>query len=151
MSDNTRWFHDLTTDEARQERATLAQRVIAVLGVVCLIVLVGIATNAAAQEVPVHVLEQDGLVVRLMPGPCVEPQGKAFFGMVPEYAPRAKALQSVWRYQDGSNRPHAGCWLELSAKESGAPEAMIILFFDDGERHVVPKSIFTKKNGQSGA
>ena len=108
------------------------------------------ATNAYTQEVPVHVLEQDGLVVRLMPGPCVEPQGKAFFGMVPEYAPRAKALQSVWRYQDGSNRQHVGCWLELSAKEAGADEAAIILHFDDGERHVVPKSIFTKKNGQRG-
>jgi hypothetical protein len=47
---DTNWFHDLTTDEAKEERATLAQRVIAALGVICLIVLVGLATNAHALQ-----------------------------------------------------------------------------------------------------
>ena len=47
----TNWFHDLTTEESKKERATLAQRVIAILGVLCFIVLVGVATNAYATPV----------------------------------------------------------------------------------------------------
>jgi hypothetical protein len=50
MAPETNWFHDLTNDEAKEERATLAQRLIAWLGVVCLIVLVGLATNAHAVQ-----------------------------------------------------------------------------------------------------
>ena len=68
---DTNWFHDLTTDEARQERATLAQRLIAALGVVCLIVLMGIATNAAAG--PVFQAEVEGVKIVLTDEDCKLP------------------------------------------------------------------------------
>jgi hypothetical protein len=104
----------------------------------------------AAAEVPVHVYEANGTTIRLMSGPCVEPRTVMFLSQTtPEEAGRFKAIDSTWRYHDGSLNPHKGCWAEFSAAETGGAD-VFVLIFDDLERYVVPKSDFLQKPGQSG-
>ena len=145
---DTNWFHDLTTEESKEERATLAQRVIAVLGVLCLIVLVGVATNAYAEVIPLHVLEKDGVQIRLMDGPCVD--ARSIMMIRPDALPRFKAIHSTWPEKDGSRKDYAGCWASLTAQESGSEDGFLVIF-SDGESGFVPKSEFKKVRGQVGA
>jgi hypothetical protein len=108
--------------------------------------------QAWAEEVPVHVYEQDGLVVRLLSSPCVDPASQmTVYTQAPQYLERLKALDSVWRMKDGTTKPFKGCWLELSKEEVQGPEDVFVLLFEDGDRGVMPKSEFVKKRGQSGA
>jgi hypothetical protein len=65
--DDTNWFNELTTEESKEERASLAQRLIVGLGVVCLIVLVGIAT---AQAAPLYSAEVEGVRIVLTDEDC---------------------------------------------------------------------------------
>jgi hypothetical protein len=96
--DDTNWFNELTTEESKEERANLAQRLIAWLGVVCLIVLVGLAT---AQAAPLYSAEVEGVRIVLTDEDCKLPavanlkkratwteKGKTFegcFGLHPQY------------------------------------------------------------------
>lgn len=144
----TNWFHDLTTDEAKEERQTLAQRVIAWLGVVRLLVLVSVATQTHAVEIPVQVLEKDGITIRLMNTPCVDPVSVAAIN--PAFLARFKGLESVWPEKDGSRKAYAGCWVELKAGESGAFEDGFLVVFSDGESGFIPKTEFKKTRGQVG-
>jgi hypothetical protein len=116
------WFHDLTTDEARQERATLAQRVIAALGVVCLIVLVGLATNAYAA--PVFKSEHGGhpVVLKLLETPC-KPKVMAHIQrkIRPEFHADMRAAKLTYGGADWDS-----CWIAVdghvySIDEEGAP------------------------------
>jgi hypothetical protein len=104
---DTNWFHDLTTDEARQERATLAQRVIAVLGVICLFVLVGLATNAHAVQLDAQ--ECQGFAVwshdiKLMRDVGADKEKvRAYLetkkAEIPYFALLLKALDGLWKDQ----------------------------------------------------
>ena len=106
---------------------------------------------ASAEEIPVHVHEQDGLTVRLMPGPCVERNSTLMIASgAPQYLERLRALESVWRMKDGTSKPFSGCWLALSKSETGS-EDVFVLLFEDGERYVVPKSEFLGAKRKSGA
>jgi hypothetical protein len=96
--DDTNWFNELTTEESKEERASLAQRLIVGLGVVCLIVLVGIAT---AQAAPLYSAEVEGVRIVLTDEDCKltavanlkkratwTEKGKTFegcFGLHPQY------------------------------------------------------------------
>jgi hypothetical protein len=96
--DDTNWFNELTTEESKEERASLAQRVIAFLCVICLIVLAGIAT---AQAAPLYSAEVEGVRIVLTDEDCKLPavanlkkratwteKGKTFegcFGLHPQY------------------------------------------------------------------
>jgi hypothetical protein len=142
----------LNTQASREERATLAQRLIAVLGALCLVLLVCIAvtwpTNAHAQDIPLHVLDKDGVQIRLMDSPCVD--ARSIMMIRPDALPRFKAVQSVWPERDGSRKEYAGCWAALTAQESGSEEGFLVIF-SDGESGFVPKSEFKKVRGQVGA
>lgn len=111
--------------------------------------VIGVVKIASAAEVPVHVWTDGQTTIKLMPGACVDPVVKPFLESVGEL-PKFKAIESSWRYQDGKRKTHGGCWAEFSAKETGAPEAVFLLLFDDGDKHVVTKSEFLKKRGQVG-
>jgi hypothetical protein len=120
MSDNTRWFHDLTTDEARQERASLAQRVIAALGVICLIVLAGIATNAYAD--PRFQVVADGARIVLHDDKCA-------VGAVVNLPYKA-----TW---EEKGKVFQGCW-------GARPDAGIVMFyFDDKTVGIIPMQELT--------
>jgi hypothetical protein len=115
MAPETNWFHDLTTDDAKEERATLAQRLIAWLGVVCLIVLVGLATNAHAG--PRFQVVADGAKVVLHDDKC--------------------AVSAV------ANLPYKATWEEKGKVFQGCwgarPEAGIVMFyFDDKSVGIIP-------------
>lgn len=110
------------------------------------------ASQAPAVEIPVHTFERDGVQARLMAGPCTDTRSAMVIVMgLPQFAERFRALESTWPMQDGSRRAYAGCWAELAAEEAGAPVAVIVMVFSDGQAVAVPKSEFVKLRGQSGA
>jgi hypothetical protein len=115
MAPETNWFHDLTTDDAKEERATLAQRLIAWLGVVCLIVLVGLATNAHAG--PRFQVVADGAKVVLHDDKCAVS------------AVANLPYKATW---DEKGKVFQGCW-------GARPEAGIVMFyFDDKSVGIIP-------------
>jgi hypothetical protein len=131
----------------KQERMTLRERVGFWFGMACLVVLVGIATNAYAQDIPLHVLDKDGISISLMDRPCTDPVS---IGRInPQHLPRFKAVRSVWPEKDGTRKEYAGCWATLTPEESGSVEGFLIVF-SDGESGFIPKSEFKKTRGQVG-
>lgn len=107
---------------------------------------------ATAVEIPVHVYEDESKHIALMPGACAD--SRSLMMMItagPEYSSRWRAIRSSWRGRDGSWREFAGCWLELSKEEAGAPGDVLVLVFEDGERHVVLKSELLGAKRKSGA
>ena len=108
---------------------------------VCLLVFVARVTEAA--DVPVHVLEKDGIEIRLMNSPCVDPVSVSQIN--PQFFEHFKGLVSVWPEKDGSRKAYAGCWAELPGGEA------FVVVFADNTNGVIPKSEFRKVKGQVGA
>lgn len=135
----------------KEERASFREIASYIVGILCLVAL-GVAatwpTKAHAQDIPLHVLDKDGVQVRLMDSPCVD--ARSIMMIRPEALPRFKAVQSTWPEKDGSRKDYGGCWAELTAQESGGEEGFLIVF-SDGESGFVPKSEFKKVRGQVGA
>ena len=120
MSEETSWFHDLTTDEAKKERATLAQRVIAFLGVVCLLVLVGIATDAHAD--PRFQVVADGAKVVLHDDKCAVAEVTNL------------PYKATW---EEKGKVFQGCW-------GARPDAGVVMFyFDDKTVGIIPMQELT--------
>lgn len=114
----------------------------------------GCATAPQTKEakiVPLHVFENDAVIVNLMPAPCVEPRSKmmALTSPLADRIEQFQALESNWLEKDGSRKDYPGCWIELSAEDTGSVPAFLVLF-SDGTHDVVPKSAFAKSKGQSG-
>jgi hypothetical protein len=139
----------LTEQDAKEERRKLRPWVGAVVSGMCLALLFVATKSVYGAEVPAHVWSDGKTTINLMPGPCVEPVVKSFLESVGEL-PKFKAIESSWTYKDGKKMNHGGCWAEFTAKEAGAPEAVFLLLFDDGDKHVVLKSEFLKKRGTLG-
>ena len=120
-----------------------------------IILAVALATNAHAEEVvvPVHVLEEDGTIIRLMPTPCTDPTSVLVIAMnlPPQFHTRFKAIDSEWPMKDGSRKTFDGCWAEFTPEETGEKEALIYVAFSDAKSGFVEKSAFTKLRGQKGA
>lgn len=106
------------------------------------------AVGAYAEEVPVHVIEQNGIVIKLMSTPCVDPKSLAQIN--PQMAPKFKASDSMWPEKDGTKKRYAGCWLEVKAGEYGMPEDVFVFVFEDNTSGVVPKAEALKKTGLTG-
>jgi hypothetical protein len=146
---DTNWFHDLTTDEARQERATLAQRVIAALGVVCLIVLVGLATNAYASDVPVHVFEDEAVRLQLFAAPCENEMAKQVAANSPLKDLQLQKAASAWVVQTpmGAFRiEYEGCWVAYTYNGRDG----YAVAFEDKEIRFFPAEGFKKTKRQIG-
>jgi hypothetical protein len=141
---------EIRSNPHKADRMTLRERVVVALGVVCFFFLLFLAvawsTKAYAEEIPVHVLEQNGVVVRLMNTPCVDPVSIAQIN--PAFLHRFKAIDSMWP-ENGQIKRYAGCWVEMSKEETGAEEAFLLVF-EDGAKGVVPKAEAVKKRGQTG-
>jgi hypothetical protein len=150
MSDSKEW-HDLTSEKAREMRmALLGGMWRALTFAAAIAVFVGFIAayshGVKAEEIPVHVYDDGGTVIQLMPSPCVDPAVKPFLESVGELE-RFKAVDSIFLYRDGQRKRHGGCWAEFSAKEAGAPEAIFVIFFDDGDKAVIPKAEFLRGKG----
>ena len=139
----------MRTHEAKEERQKLRPWVHGAIGAGCALALFVAAIEAYGAEVPVHVWTDGNTTIKLMRGPCVDPAVKPFLESVGEL-PKFKAVESTWLYKDGRRANHGGCWAEFTAKEAGAPEPVFLMLFDDGEKHIVPKSEFLKKPGTVG-
>ena len=136
------------TSLRKGERNMLRPIIGAVLAAFLALLLVFVASQAYAEEVPVHVHESGGTTIQLMPGPCVHPGIKEFLDVgMPHH--KFKAIASNWRMADGTHKPFVGCWAELTAEEVGEPAFMLL--FEDGERYLVPRDEFLQKPGQVGA
>jgi hypothetical protein len=115
MAPETNWFHDLTTEDAKEERVTLAQRLIAWLGVVCLIVLVSLATNAHAG--PRFQVVADGAKVVLHDDKCAV-SAVANLPYKATWEEKGKVFQGCW-----GARPDAG---------------VVVFYFDDKSVGIIP-------------
>ena len=114
----------LIEQQTKEERATLAQRVIAVLGVVCLIVLVGIATNAAAA--PIYRAEAEGVVITLYDEDC----------KLPEVSNLKK--RATWKEK---GKTYEGC----AGQHPAYP--IVMAYFSDKTVVVLPIDIFAPVTG----
>lgn len=142
------WFQGLTCEDGKAERCRLRGIVFWVLVVVFAASLLYGLKHARGEEVPLHVLEKDGVEIRLMGTPCVD---QTSIGLIqPAYLPRFRAIDSVWPERDGTRKRYAGCWMALTSEEAGGEE-VFLLVFEDRATGAVPKSEFRKMRGQSGA
>jgi hypothetical protein len=143
-------YPELSSREAKQERGFL-RKVIAVLGALCFVLLFALAatwpTKAYSQDIPLHVLDKDGVNIKLMGTPCVDAPSMSMIR--PDALSRFKAIESVWPEKDGSRKAYGGCWTELTAAESGSVDGFLLVFAD-GASGFVPKSEFRKVRGQVG-
>jgi len=114
--------------------------ILAAVGVILGLLAGCASTTPKPSAIPVHVIEQGRTVIRLMPGPCVDPYSLAFVSRLePQIVERLRAIDSTWPMSDGTRRPFAGCWIELTAEEAGGTPAFGLIF-EDGQRFTVPKS-----------
>lgn len=142
-------YPEMTSKEAKEERQHLRVWVGRVLALVAVLILTAWATGAYAEEIPVHVLDKDGVEIRLMNKPCVD---KVSISQInPAFLDRFKAIDSVWPEKDGTRKRYAGCWALLAKGEYGMPEDTFLLVFEDNTNGAVPKSEFSKKTGHYGA
>lgn len=118
----------------------------------------GCATRPQVEEakapetvIPVHVVDQDGVKMRMLPTPCTDAMSLAMVEQTPpEYRSRWKATSSDWKMRDGSWQTFAGFWIELSKEEAGAPDAVLFFVFSDGQHGNALKGELLKPKG-SGA
>ena len=150
MSQEKEWFEGWTDEQAKAERGIL-RNAIAILGAVCLVVLLTIAatwpTKANAQEIPLHVIEHhDGVKLQLLGGPCMDPTSNVVIATAPPQFQRGwKALTSQWRTPDGTWQPFAGCWLVIPKEVAGAPDDVFVLVFSDGHIQQILRGDLLKK------
>lgn len=107
---------------------------------------VGCVKTASAQvPIPLYVHESEAAYIRLMSSPCEHLGILQFLAQNGGDTSRFKAIESEWAYPQGK-KAHVGCWMEFTKEETGT-EAAFGMMFDDGERFIVPKSEFLKKQG----
>lgn len=141
------------TEDAKQDRRHLWVWVGRIAVLLAALIAVGVSTKAYGQDIPLHVLDKEGITISLMGGAC---EDTVSLGLIKkEYHARAKALRSVWPERDGSRKVYAGCWIELTKKDMGVPEEQewggaFLVVFSDGESGVIPKTEFKKVRGQVG-
>lgn len=175
MSDQE-WFYGLTTDEAKEERATLAQRVIAILGVICALVLVGLATNANAeittaqhaeitvvglatnanaQLAPLHVYEDSDVKLQLYAAPCDNDKARDALEGSPAkgLGDKLQKATSTWMMRGVTPlgvieipEDFPGCWVEFEWQGKKG----YAVGFSDGESRFFLKEGFEKAKGQTG-
>lgn len=116
-------YPEMTSAEAKAERGFL-RKVIAVLGAVCFLVLIALATNAHAAPLFKNTgFDGQPISLRLLDTPCTHPKVKAHLeaNVKAEFVSQFK---SAVLYYGGKN--WASCWIEyqgmvLSYDEEGAP------------------------------
>ena len=100
--------------------------------------------RAEAQvDIPVYVIEQNGVTIRLLDKPCVDKVSLA--NIAPAWHAKFKALDSLWPEKDSTKKAYAGCWLEVKQGEEGMIEDVFILVFEDNHAGVFPKVEALKK------
>ena len=118
----------LNTEESKQERATLAQRLIAFLGALCLVLLVCIAATwpTNAHSAPRFQVTQEGVKVVLHDDKCA-------VGAVVNLPYKA-----TW---EEKGKVFQGCW-------GARPDAgLVVLYFDDKSVGIIPISELTAVQG----
>ena len=112
--------------------------------------------SAGVVAAPVHVMERDGLVIKLMSEPCSDPVSSVMIAMAPPEVQRGewKAIESVWPMRDGSKQTFAGCWREVSKELAFAitngkeREVSFLMVFADQQGMLMTKKQFLRKKGQ---
>lgn len=107
---------------------------------------------AWGQDIQVHVVEQQGVKMRLLSTPCADPLSLSIVATAPpQWADRWKAISSDWLQKDGTWGAYAGCWLLVSKDEVGTPDDVFVLVFSDGAVAQVFRAELLKKPGDKGA
>lgn len=153
MSHDKPYFQGRYVDDEHEMETCNRRRFVFWLSLILSFVIAGFIVSAHAGEIPVHVMDKDGVTVRLMPGPCADGTSMMLVLQLvpPQFHDRFKAIDSEWPHKDGTKGNYPGCWAEFSAEESGQPEAGFFVAFSDGAHGFIPKSAFLKVRGQSGA
>src|SRR5262245_34385363 len=99
-------IHPTDCPEAKEERAHLRVWVVRVLAQICLAGLAGWATRAYSVDIPLYVVERNGVEIRLMDTPCIDPVSLSM--VKPDYHHRLKAIDSIWPQRDGTRKRFVG-------------------------------------------
>ncbi|HEU4344754.1 MAG TPA: hypothetical protein VFU31_24630 [Candidatus Binatia bacterium] len=141
----------LIQHDVKEERATLAQRIIVALGVICGAALLMLALEARAEEIPVHVFEDEGVTLQLFAAPCEDEKARAAVINSPlnELTGKLQKAASWWSVLTPigpTSMGFAGCWVEFTWRgKQGYAVA-----FEDGEIRFFPADGFKKTKGQIG-
>lgn len=136
----------------KDDRGRLREIVGAVLAASFIGSLLIYAVSSLAEEIPVHVVDQQMVKMRLLSSPCADPVSLAMIATAPpKWHDKFKAISSQWLGKDGSWSEFAGCWMELTKEEAGTPENVFVLVFSDGASAMVLRSELLKRPGDKGA
>lgn len=140
------------TDLNKDDRSRLRGIVGWILAASFIGALVIYATKAWAEEVPVHVFEDEAVSLQLFAAPCENEAAKLAIANSPiqDQADKLQRATSNWAVTTpmGIIRvDFAGCWVEFTwrGKEGYA------VAFEDGELRFFPAEGFKRTKGQTGA
>jgi len=118
--EETNWFHDLTTDEAKEERFYLVSWLTRVM-VLIVALLIAVTWSTGALAAPIYRAEAEGVVIILTDEDC----------KLPEVSNLKK--RAVWKE---GGQSFEGCW------GSHPAFPLVVTYFSDRTVVVVPLEMF---------
>ena len=114
-----------------------------------------LCSQALAQDVPLHVYEQDGVTLHLYGSPCDNEEARAHAGHprspLKDVVGKLKRAASSWPVRTPFgvvSAPYAGCWVEFTFRG----EEGYVVVYEDREMLFYKRSDFKKtKGGMVGA
>lgn len=151
MIEEKEWFEGRNTEDTDSTILPLPFWILLILAAFAL----GGCSTAGVQErqpdvvIPVHVVEQDGMKLRMLPTPCEDARSKVMAAQMSplEYHDKWKATSSDWRMRDGSWQTFAGCWLEVDKDVLSTPDNVFFFTFSDGQSGNALKGELLKPKG----
>ena len=134
MGHETEWFHGAKNEGAHERCYWRRVGFIAFAAIVATgLLLLIISGRVSAQEIPVYVAEHDGLTLRLLPSPCIDPSSLIVITSAPpQFRQGWRASSSEWRLRTGQWQTFAGCWLEIKKEDAKSEDDIFVLVFSDG-------------------
>lgn len=126
----------------------------AVLGLALILaVAMVLAPMALAQDVPLHVFENEGVTLHLYAAPCDNAEAKAYAGHprspIKDVVGNLKRADSSWPVRTPFGvvtAPYAGCWVEFTFRG----EQGYVVVYEDREMLFYKLSDFKKTKGAIG-
>lgn len=155
MAYDTEWSEGKrveVTDLNKDDRSRLRPIVGAVLAAMLIGGSLIYAVRAWAEEIPVHVYEDEGVALQLFAAPCEDEKARAAVinSQLNELTGKLQKAASWWSVLTPigpTSMAFAGCWVEFTYRgKQGYAVA-----FEDGEIIFFPAEGFKKTKGQIGA
>lgn len=139
-------YPELTSDDAKHQRCFMRRVILAILAAVGLFIVI---YEARAQDVPVHVFDDEAVQLQLFAAPCENDTAKHVAENSPLKGLELKKAASKWVVQTpmGAFRiDYAGCWVAYN--HNGRDGYAVA--FEDKEIRFFPAEGFKKTKRQIG-